>query len=66
MRLLANGFQVHYIRPPVGIKDWNKMLVDYDANVIKSYILSHKKKFVADTELTEWIKNFEPRAKRIY
>lgn len=60
--LLTKGFRdVYYVRPPVGIKDWNKMLVDYDIQSIKDYVFKHKKRFSINTALTEWIKNFEFR-----
>lgn len=42
--LLRNGFNnVTLLRPPVGYKDWNELLVKKNCEVLKNYLLTSKK-----------------------
>lgn len=51
-KLISNGIQeVYYIRPPVGMKDWNQMLVSFGTEEIKNYISNKRKPF------TPWTSN---------
>lgn len=36
---------ITYVRPPQGIKDWNKMLVLFKSEIIRAYISMNEKKF---------------------
>jgi hypothetical protein len=50
-KLLSEGFSnVSYVRPPVGYKDWNALLVKRDSDVIKEYINKHEKTYSSWTE----------------
>lgn len=37
--------EITYVRPPQGMKDWNKMLVMFKPEIVKAYIDSNEKKF---------------------
>lgn len=41
----AQVTDITYVRPPQGIKDWNKMLVDFKSEIVRAYINAHEKKF---------------------
>lgn len=44
--LMANQVSsITYVRPPQGIKDWNKMLVIFKSEIIRAYIATNEKKF---------------------
>lgn len=48
--LLEKGFErVWYVRPPKAYKDWNKLLVQKDAEIIKWYVNKYQKPFTPDT-----------------
>lgn len=48
--LLEKGFEkVSYVRPPVAYKDWNKLLVQKDAAIIRWYVQKYEKPFTPDT-----------------
>lgn len=50
IKLLDNGFPcVHYVRPPKAYKDWNKLLVERDAKIVKMYVEKYEKPFTPDT-----------------
>ncbi len=38
MQLIERGFNVRYVRPPKGFKDWNQLLVQRDEQTIQGYI----------------------------
>jgi DNA primase len=45
-RLLANQFSdTAFVRPPKGLKDWNKMLVTYKPEIVAAWITQNEKKF---------------------
>jgi len=45
-RLVASQVsEITYVRPPQGIKDWNKMLVDFKSEIVRAYIIANEKKF---------------------
>jgi DNA primase len=49
-KLLERGFpQVSYVRPPKVYKDWNKVLVERSAEVIRAYINMFEKPFTSVT-----------------
>ena len=44
--LVRGGLKdITFIRPPKGIKDWNSMLINYDKDILKAYILKNGKTF---------------------
>ena len=44
--LVQGGLKdIAFIRPPKGIKDWNSMLINYDKDILKAYILKNGKTF---------------------
>lgn len=44
--LLENGVRnVEYVRPPNGYKDWNDLLIRFDKELVKKYVLDHSKPF---------------------
>lgn len=44
--LLENGFEkINFVRPPVIYKDWNKFLIESNADEIKNYISKYSKIF---------------------
>jgi DNA primase len=44
--LMANQVSdITYVRPPQGIKDWNKMLVMFKSEIIRAYITANEKQF---------------------
>jgi hypothetical protein len=47
--LLIEGFVPHYIRPPKGYKDWNKLLEKTDLATVKKYIERYEKPYTRDT-----------------
>ena len=48
--LLQKGFsKISYVRPPKAYKDWNKLLVEKDADTIKKYIDYNEKPFTSTT-----------------
>lgn len=50
MALLEKGFpKVSFVRPPAVYKDWNKLLVERNAETIRAYINRYEKPFTADT-----------------
>jgi DNA primase len=51
-KLIANQIpSITYCRPPVGLKDWNKMLVKYKAELIVAWIQENEKPFDEFTNL---------------
>jgi len=45
-RLVANQISdITYVRPPMGIKDWNEMLIKLNERIIKEWIEKHEKSF---------------------
>lgn len=45
-RLVAKGFgEVHYVRPPVGYKDWNELLQKRGPDTLRAYVERHTKPF---------------------
>jgi hypothetical protein len=49
-KLLQEGITgVRYVRPPKVYKDWNKLLVERDATVLRGYIDKFEKPFTAST-----------------
>jgi DNA primase len=48
-KLINNGIEVTYVRPPVDIKDWNKMLIEAGKNVVNLFIKSQEKPFTGWT-----------------
>jgi hypothetical protein len=44
-KLALNGIEVTFVRPPKGIKDWNKMLVSFKPEIIQAWIAQYEKKF---------------------
>lgn len=44
-KLIGNGIKVTYVRPPVGIKDWNQMFVTLGAEMVKTYIIDQEREF---------------------
>lgn len=49
-KLLEKGFpQVYYVRPPKVYKDWNKLLVERDAETVKAYAEKFEKPFTPNT-----------------
>jgi hypothetical protein len=44
-KLIENGFQVHFVRPPQGYKDWNEMLQALDQKVISGYVQKEKTEY---------------------
>lgn len=52
-KLMANQIaDISFVRPPVGLKDWNKMLVKFNVNIIKTWIQEHEKPFEEFTTLS--------------
>lgn len=50
-KLLANQFaNISFVRPPVGLKDWNKMLVKFNQEIISAWIEKYEKPFDEWTE----------------
>jgi DNA primase len=50
-KLISNSMEVTYVRPPKGIKDWNKMLVMFKPEIIQAYIEKNEKRFDEFTNL---------------
>jgi DNA primase len=45
-KLMANQIsEITFVRPPVGLKDWNKMLVRLNEDIISAWIHEHEKPF---------------------
>ena len=45
-KLMRHGItSISYVRPPIGYKDWNTMLVKYDTKIILAYIEKMEKPF---------------------
>lgn len=43
-KLIANQFvDITFVRPPVGVKDWNKMLKEYKPEIIRAWIEQQEK-----------------------
>lgn len=59
---LAHGFAdgLAFVRPPIGFKDWNAMLMKLSPAVIRAYVLKNQKSFNPITGLEEWIRHFTP------
>ncbi len=52
-KLIANQISdITFVRPPVGIKDWNKMLVKFEIGIIEAWIQKYEKPFDEWTEST--------------
>lgn len=52
-KLISNQISdITFVRPPVGLKDWNKMLVQFNPEIIKAWIKEHEKPFDDFTTLT--------------
>ena len=49
--LLEQGFEVYYVRPPQGFKDWNALFEEYDAQIIKGYISTNEKLYTENTSV---------------
>lgn len=48
--LVSSGIETSFIRPPIGFKDWNKLLTSFNnENLIKAYIKKGEKPFNAWT-----------------
>ena len=47
--LMANGFSVSLVRPPIGFKDWNSMYEIHKESVIKAYVLKNTKRLNPDS-----------------
>jgi len=62
---IERGFSkgLSFVRPPVGYKDWNSMLIKLKPDVIRSYIITNRKPYSPDTGLIEKIKHFAAEAK---
>jgi hypothetical protein len=44
--LLENGIRdVGYVRPPMGYKDWNDLLIKFNSQLVQKYVLDHAKPF---------------------
>lgn len=51
-KLMLNQISaITYVRPPVGLKDWNKMLVTFNKEIITAWLGSHEKEFDEFTNL---------------
>ena len=48
-----NKPNVSFVRPPIGYKDWNDLLVKFNANTVKAYINEEEKYFTIDI-LNKW------------
>jgi DNA primase len=46
-KLILRGVRVTYVRPPLGFKDWNEMLIKFNSNIIKAWI-GKNEKFIND------------------
>jgi hypothetical protein len=44
-KLLESGFLPKYVRPPATYKDWNNLLIERDAEILKKYIQLYEKPF---------------------
>lgn len=52
-KLFANQIsEITFVRPPVGLKDWNKMLVKFSPEIIQTWIAEHEKPFDDFTTLS--------------
>lgn len=52
-KLFANQIsEITFVRPPVGLKDWNKMLVNFSAEIVQTWIKEHEKPFDDFTTLS--------------
>lgn len=62
---LSHGFAtgLAFVRPPVGFKDWNAMLLKLKPVIIKAYIQKAQRLFDPITGLEEFIRHFEPEKK---
>lgn len=50
--LLQHGFnEFYYVRPPIGYKDWNALLIDNEPDKIKDYILKNENKYTDQTSI---------------
>ena len=49
--LLSLGFPVKYVRPPKVFKDWNKLLVERDAQTLRQYLERFERPYSRDTSL---------------
>ena len=43
--MAAQVTDITYVRPPQGIKDWNKMLINLKSEIVRAYITTHEKTF---------------------
>ncbi len=51
-KLMLNQISdITYVRPPVGLKDWNKMLVAFNKEIIIAWLGGHEKEFDEFTNL---------------
>lgn len=49
LELRANGiYSVSFVRPPLGIKDWNKLLSTYNEQIVNAYVISNESPFTDD------------------
>lgn len=49
--LKSSGFQVSYVRPPIGHKDWNYLLQKTNESLVAAYVKQHEKPY------DDWTKN---------
>lgn len=49
-KLKKNGMkEVFFVRPPIGIKDWNELYIKHGINVLRAYILKNEKPYYSWT-----------------
>ncbi len=51
-KLVENGFQVQYVRPPEGYKDWNEMLQKLSLGIMLAYVTKEQKSYSIREEWT--------------
>jgi hypothetical protein len=50
-KFLNSGRLCYYVCPPVGFKDWNALLEEYGFEVLKQYLIKHKKRYTEYTKI---------------
>lgn len=62
--MLRQGLStLHFVRPPKGYKDWNKMLVDLGPEIVRAYIAKNEKPFNDLAALEEELSHFKVQKK---
>ena len=51
-KMVENGFNVEFVRPPKGYKDWNEMLQKLDPQIILGYVTKEQKPYSIREEWT--------------